>query len=132
MCTKCGFVFTDGQFGAMMQVHIQNDGPVTITFESPKVTHTELPSNLFSFMGTLKLRALIDTCIILIILLYFQDEEGNKQGKGKERVPRQPKEKPQKKAKQDNAASAASADTADALSEDLQSKAHISESSQTS
>lgn len=26
---------TDGQFGAMMQVHIQNDGPVTLDIESP-------------------------------------------------------------------------------------------------
>lgn len=26
----------DGKFGAMMQVHIQNDGPVTIEIESPK------------------------------------------------------------------------------------------------
>ncbi|KAK4318840.1 hypothetical protein Pmani_010162 [Petrolisthes manimaculis] len=26
----------DGRFGAMMQVNIQNDGPVTITIESPK------------------------------------------------------------------------------------------------
>lgn len=26
----------DGVFGAMMQVHIQNDGPVTIEIESPK------------------------------------------------------------------------------------------------
>lgn len=26
----------DGQFGAMMQVHIQNDGPVTLEIESPK------------------------------------------------------------------------------------------------
>lgn len=25
----------DGKFGAMMQVHIQNDGPVTIEIESP-------------------------------------------------------------------------------------------------
>ncbi|XP_034256095.1 D-aminoacyl-tRNA deacylase [Thrips palmi] len=25
----------DGQFGAMMQVHIQNDGPVTLDIESP-------------------------------------------------------------------------------------------------
>lgn len=29
-------IFTDGKFGAMMQVHIQNDGPVTIEIESPK------------------------------------------------------------------------------------------------
>lgn len=26
----------DGKFGAMMQVHIQNDGPVTIEIESPR------------------------------------------------------------------------------------------------
>lgn len=26
---------TDGKFGAYMQVHIQNDGPVTIELESP-------------------------------------------------------------------------------------------------
>ena len=26
----------DGKFGAYMQVHIQNDGPVTIEIESPK------------------------------------------------------------------------------------------------
>lgn len=26
----------DGIFGAMMQVHIQNDGPVTLELESPK------------------------------------------------------------------------------------------------
>lgn len=32
--TVCGFV-TDGVFGAMMQVHIENDGPVTIPLESP-------------------------------------------------------------------------------------------------
>ena len=29
------FILTDGKFGAMMQVHIQNDGPVTIPLESP-------------------------------------------------------------------------------------------------
>lgn len=28
--------FEDGVFGAMMQVHIQNDGPVTIEIESPR------------------------------------------------------------------------------------------------
>ncbi|KAF4083621.1 hypothetical protein AMELA_G00143910 [Ameiurus melas] len=28
----------DGQFGAYMQVHIQNDGPVTISLESPAPT----------------------------------------------------------------------------------------------
>lgn len=27
--------FSDGKFGAMMQVHIQNDGPVTLEIESP-------------------------------------------------------------------------------------------------
>lgn len=30
----CSFL-VDGQFGAYMQVHIQNDGPVTIQLESP-------------------------------------------------------------------------------------------------
>lgn len=30
------FVFSDGKFKAYMQVHIQNDGPVTIDIESPK------------------------------------------------------------------------------------------------
>lgn len=29
---------SDGVFGAMMQVHIQNDGPVTIEIESPRST----------------------------------------------------------------------------------------------
>lgn len=29
--------FTDGHFGAYMQVSIQNDGPVTIQLESPLV-----------------------------------------------------------------------------------------------
>lgn len=29
--------FADGQFGAMMQVHIQNDGPVTLDIESPNL-----------------------------------------------------------------------------------------------
>lgn len=28
--------FPDGKFGAMMQVSLVNDGPVTITLESPK------------------------------------------------------------------------------------------------
>ena len=27
--------FSDGKFGAYMQVHIQNDGPVTIPLETP-------------------------------------------------------------------------------------------------
>ena len=27
--------YTGGEFGAMMQVHIQNDGPVTLQFETP-------------------------------------------------------------------------------------------------
>lgn len=27
---------TDGKFGAYMQVHIENDGPVTINLESPE------------------------------------------------------------------------------------------------
>ena len=26
-----------GEFGAMMQVHIQNDGPVTLQFETPNI-----------------------------------------------------------------------------------------------
>ena len=30
-----GIALTDGKFGAYMQVHIQNDGPVTIELESP-------------------------------------------------------------------------------------------------
>ncbi|KAJ6636845.1 D-aminoacyl-tRNA deacylase [Pseudolycoriella hygida] len=30
----------DGVFGAMMQVHIQNDGPVTIEIESPRSSET--------------------------------------------------------------------------------------------
>ncbi len=29
------FSSSDGEFGAYMQVHIQNDGPVTINLESP-------------------------------------------------------------------------------------------------
>lgn len=32
---KCSPLFLDGKFGAYMQVHIQNDGPVTISLESP-------------------------------------------------------------------------------------------------
>lgn len=28
-------LFSDGKFGALMQVHIQNDGPVTIELMSP-------------------------------------------------------------------------------------------------
>lgn len=31
----------DGQFGAMMQVHIQNDGPVTVEIESPRVVSVD-------------------------------------------------------------------------------------------
>ena len=31
-------VVSDGQFGAYMQVHIQNDGPVTMNLESPSFT----------------------------------------------------------------------------------------------
>lgn len=30
-------VVVDGEFGAYMQVHIQNDGPVTIPLESPVI-----------------------------------------------------------------------------------------------
>lgn len=29
------FYISDGKFGAYMQVHIQNDGPVTIPLDSP-------------------------------------------------------------------------------------------------
>lgn len=29
-------LYADGKFGAMMQVHIENDGPVTIEIESPQ------------------------------------------------------------------------------------------------
>ena len=29
--------YTGGEFGAMMQVHIQNDGPVTLQFETPNI-----------------------------------------------------------------------------------------------
>lgn len=36
MSKFCIFYISDGKFGAMMQVHIQNDGPVTIEIESPK------------------------------------------------------------------------------------------------
>ncbi|XP_058824421.1 D-aminoacyl-tRNA deacylase [Topomyia yanbarensis] len=32
----------DGKFGALMQVHIQNDGPVTIEIESPPQSQQEL------------------------------------------------------------------------------------------
>ncbi|XP_062711690.1 D-aminoacyl-tRNA deacylase [Aedes albopictus] len=32
----------DGKFGAMMQVHIQNDGPVTLEIESPPQSQQEL------------------------------------------------------------------------------------------
>lgn len=31
----------DGKFGAMMQVHIQNDGPVTVEIESPRVVSVD-------------------------------------------------------------------------------------------
>lgn len=27
----------DGEFGAFMQVHIQNDGPITLLLESPQL-----------------------------------------------------------------------------------------------
>lgn len=33
--------FTGGEFGAFMQVHIQNDGPVTIPIESPESLATQ-------------------------------------------------------------------------------------------
>lgn len=35
---SCFSPFSDGKFGAYMQVHIQNDGPVTIELESPAAT----------------------------------------------------------------------------------------------
>src|SRR4029434_10989228 len=35
LSTHLLFSPTDGQFGGYMQVHIQNDGPVTIQLESP-------------------------------------------------------------------------------------------------
>ena len=31
------FPSAGGEFGAMMQVHIQNDGPVTLQFETPQL-----------------------------------------------------------------------------------------------
>ena len=40
MCTlvmSVSIVFAGGEFGAMMQVHIQNDGPVTLQFETPYI-----------------------------------------------------------------------------------------------
>lgn len=40
---KRNFNISDGIFGAMMQVHIQNDGPVTIEIESPT---PQLPQQL--------------------------------------------------------------------------------------
>lgn len=39
---KTVIVFVDGVFGAMMQVHIQNDGPVTIEIESPRTAKAVL------------------------------------------------------------------------------------------
>lgn len=41
---------TDGKFGAYMQVHIENDGPVTICLESPK-SQTEVCSNMCNGMA---------------------------------------------------------------------------------
>ena len=35
MCVEC-VICIGGEFGAYMQVHIQNDGPVTLHIESPK------------------------------------------------------------------------------------------------
>lgn len=35
LSTLLSLPFSDGKFGAYMQVHIQNDGPVTIELESP-------------------------------------------------------------------------------------------------
>lgn len=37
-----GDMVQDGKFGAMMQVHIENDGPVTITIESPQKKTSEM------------------------------------------------------------------------------------------
>lgn len=34
VCVCCS---ADGEFGAFMQVHIQNDGPVTLLLESPQL-----------------------------------------------------------------------------------------------
>lgn len=31
------YLLLGGEFGAMMQVHIQNDGPVTLQFETPNL-----------------------------------------------------------------------------------------------
>ena len=36
-CTSCVSIIIGGEFGAMMQVHIQNDGPVTLQFETPNL-----------------------------------------------------------------------------------------------
>lgn len=47
--------FSDGKFGAYMQVHIQNDGPVTIELESPAATvdprQVSEPEGLFGKRG---------------------------------------------------------------------------------
>ena len=32
----CVWTYSGGEFGAIMQVHIQNDGPVTLMLESPQ------------------------------------------------------------------------------------------------
>lgn len=46
-----------GEFGAMMQVHIQNDGPVTLQFETPnlppaKEVYKEACLNILVQLGT--------------------------------------------------------------------------------
>lgn len=38
-------MFVDGKFAAYMQVHIQNDGPVTIQLESIPDIHFQIPEN---------------------------------------------------------------------------------------
>ncbi|XP_014385598.1 PREDICTED: D-tyrosyl-tRNA(Tyr) deacylase 1 [Myotis brandtii] len=50
----------DGKFGAYMQVHIQNDGPVTIELESPAPgAATSDPKQFISVHGSLKLLCLM-------------------------------------------------------------------------
>ena len=45
-----------GEFGAYMQVHIQNDGPVTLQFETPNLPKPK------------EVRVTLDVCFSLIIL----------------------------------------------------------------
>ena len=37
-CTCCNL---GGEFGALMQVHIQNDGPITLQFETPNIPRSK-------------------------------------------------------------------------------------------